>query len=204
MTDSNSTQNAAARVLVCERSGRWATALRRELTAICGNLEQCRNDIPGGQTFLSVQKPSLSVSKSSKTQDRQECLSSCGLAARGIRVIELRSLDDCRQELSENPASFVIVEFEKNIGGVLRFLANARRRFPQARLAAAADFPSAECEASLREAGAVHVLRSPRDAKLLVRLVGRHFAQIPSPPQSMRERIGSRLPWGGHRKAAVQ
>jgi hypothetical protein len=142
---------AAAKLVVCERTGRWATALRREL------------------------------------------------AASGVRVWETRSLADCRLELLEHTASFIVVELEKDIGGMLRFLAAERRRFPAARLAVAADRSLVECEAALREAGAVHFLCSPRGVGLLARLACRHLAQIPPPPQTLTERIWASLPWGERR-----
>ena len=143
--------SAAAKLLVYERAGRWAVALRRDL------------------------------------------------AASGVRVWETRSLADCRQELLENPASFVVVELEKDIGGVLRFLALQQRRFPAARLAVAADRSLAECEAALREAGAVHFLCSPRGTAVLARLACRHLAEIPVPPQTLTDRIWASLPWGERR-----
>jgi len=117
------------------------------------------------------------------------------LATSGVRVWETRSLDDCRRELLQNTASFVVMELEKNLGGAMRFLASQRSRFPAARIAVAADRSLAPCEAALREAGAAHFLCSTRDACLLARLACRHLAQVPPPPQTLTERIWSSLPW---------
>jgi hypothetical protein len=140
--------NSAAKLIVCERSGRWAVALRREL------------------------------------------------ADAGVRVWETRTLADCRDELVENPASFAVIEFGRNVGGLLRLLTSQPHRFPAARLAVVADRSQADYEWLMREAGAVHFLCSPRQAGLLARLACRHLAQAPAPQQTLAERIWSNLPWG--------
>ena len=139
---------SAAKLIVCERTGRWAVVLRREL------------------------------------------------AEEGVRVWETRTLTDCRAELAENPASFVVVELGKNAAGLLRLLANQPRQFPAARLAVVADRSRADYEGLMREAGAVHFLCSPRRVGLLARMACRHLAQAPPPQQGLAERIWASLPWG--------
>ena len=69
---------------------------------------------------------------------------------------------------------------------------------PDAILLPKGDGPGAVMVAAraLREAGAVHFLCSPRGVGLLARLACRHLAQIPSPPQTLTERIWTSLPWG--------
>jgi hypothetical protein len=140
-------ETSAAKLIVCERTGRWAVAMRREL------------------------------------------------ADAGVRVWETRALADCRDELIENPASFVIVELGSSSGGVLRFLASISRRFPAARVAVVADRSRADYELLMREAGAVHFVYSPRRIGMLARLACRHLAQAPSTQHSFAERIWSSLPW---------
>jgi hypothetical protein len=140
-------ESFTAKLIVCERTGRWAVALRREL----------------------------------------------GTA--GVRVWETRTLADCRDELIENPASFVVVELGANPRGLLRLLVSQSHRFPAARLAVVADRSHGNYESLMREAGAVHFLCSPRQAGLLARLACRHLAEVPPPQQSMAERIWAGLPW---------
>ena len=139
--------SSAAKLIVCERSGRWAVALRREL------------------------------------------------AEAGVRVWETRTLADCRDELAANPASFAVIELGPNIGGLLRLLSGQPRQFPAARLAVVANRSQAGYEWLMREAGAVHFLTSPRQVAVLARLACRHLAEVPSPQQSLAERIWASLPW---------
>ncbi len=47
----------------------------------------------------------------------------------------------------------------------------------------------------LREAGAVHVVFSPRDWPPVVRIVQRHLGAAPSQGDSDRQRVWRRLPW---------
>ena len=139
---------AAARVIVCERSGRWAVALGRELADV------------------------------------------------GIRVYETRTLADCRQLLGEAPASFAVVELTaQGAEGLLGELAEQGREFPLARVAVVAERSLAGYQWLMREAGAVHFTCSPRRLGPLARLVCRHLAQVPAPPQSLTERIWTSLPW---------
>ena len=147
-TPQHSDGSTAARLIVCERAGRWAVGLRRELTGT------------------------------------------------GVRVWETRTLADCRNELIESPASFVVVELGRNVAGLLGLLKRQPRQFPAARMAVVADRALADYEWLMREAGAVHFLCSPRRVGLLARLACRHLAQVPPLPQSLTERIWTSLPWG--------
>jgi hypothetical protein len=138
---------SAAKLVVCERTGRWAVALRRELAEV------------------------------------------------GVRVWETRSLADCRDELTANPASFAVIELGANAAPVLRFLAKQSQRFPAVRIAVVANRSQADYEGLMREAGAVHFLSSPREAAVLARLACRHLAEAPLQQQSLAERIWASLPW---------
>jgi DNA-binding NtrC family response regulator len=137
-----------ARLLVCERHGRWAVALRQKL------------------------------------------------AESGVRVEETRSLADCRDEIAKSPASFVVLELtRKNIDELLQTVRNWPRDYPSLRWMAVADRSLADREELAREAGATHFTCSPRQAPLLAQLARNHLAQIPTPPQSLTERIWTSLPW---------
>jgi hypothetical protein len=140
-------QSVPSRLIVCERTGRWAMALRREL------------------------------------------------AEAGVRVWETRTLADCFRELAESPASFAVLELGGDFDGLLRRLARRSREFPLAQLAVVADRSLAGYEWLMREAGAVYFLCSPRHVGPLAQLACRHLAQVPSPQQSLTERIWASLPW---------
>jgi DNA-binding response OmpR family regulator len=137
------------RLLVCERTGQWATALRREL------------------------------------------------AESGLRVRELRSFDDCEAELADAPASFLVLELTpRHLDALLTALPRWRKRHPAMRVAVVAGRESAPFEWLVREAGVVHFLCSPRQLGALARIVLRHGAQVPPPPQSLTQRLWAGLPWG--------
>ena len=118
------------------------------------------------------------------------------LAGAGHRVWETRTIDGCWEELAESPASFVVLELNGNIDGLLRCLTRQPRQFPIARLAVVADRGLADHQWLMREAGAVHFVASPRRIGLLAQLACRHLAQVPPPQQSFAERIWANLPWG--------
>jgi hypothetical protein len=137
------------RLLVFERTGQWATGLRREL------------------------------------------------AESGLRVRELRTLDDCETELAEAPASFLVLELTpRNLASLLAALPRWRKEYPALRVAAVAGRELAPFEWLMREAGAVHFSCSPRQLSALARIIVRHGAQVPPPPQSLAERLWAGLPWG--------
>jgi hypothetical protein len=137
-----------ARLIVCERTGRWAIALHREL----------------------------------------------GTMAFG--VYQTRHLNDCRAELIQAPASFIVVELPvEGREAVLEQIAQFLLDFPLARVAVVAD-SSLECYQWLaREAGAVHFSCSQRQARLLAGIALRHLAYSPSPPQTFTQQLWASLPW---------
>jgi len=148
MTAKTPENSVPARLIVCERDGHWATALRREL------------------------------------------------ADAGVRVWETRTPEDCWNELTESPASFLVWELGDDVAELLQFVARQPREFPSARLAVVADRSQADYEGLLREAGAVYFLCSPRQVGLLARMACCHLAQVPPPQRSLTERIWANLPWG--------
>lgn len=137
-----------ARLILCEKTSRWAVALRRALGS------------------------------------RQHVLS------------QARSLAQCGRELASSPASLVAVECTAdNLDQVLAAIGDWSRRYPHARLAAVVDASLEPAEAMLREAGAVCVLSSPRQARSLARQAGRHLARAPRSERPLNESIFERLPW---------
>ena len=137
-----------ARLILCEKTSRWAVALRRALGP------------------------------------RQHVLS------------QTRSLTECSRELASSPASLVAVECTAaNLDQVLVAIGEWSRRYPHARMAVVVDSPLEPAEAMLREAGAVCVLLSLRQAPTLSRLARRHLARAPQSELPLRESILERLPW---------
>jgi hypothetical protein len=88
------------------------------------------------------------------------------------------------------------VELGSNAGELLDRLGRMSRAFPAARAAIVTDRGRAELEWSMREAGAVDFVCSPRRVGTLAQLACRHLAQAPLPQQSITERIWAGLPWG--------
>lgn len=119
------------------------------------------------------------------------------LAESGVRVRELRSLDDCGPELADAPASFLVLELtRRHLAALLTALPLWRKCHPAMRAAVVAPRELAPFEWLVREAGAVHFLCSPRQLGALARIVLRHGAQVPPPPQSLTQRLWAGLPWG--------
>jgi len=119
------------------------------------------------------------------------------LARLGVRVYEVRGLPACREALSTWPVSFVALEAtDANIGQMVEFIGDMNRRYPAARAAALCARDMAQYQWPLREAGAVHVVFSPRRLAPLVRLVERHLAAAPEVRLSLTERLMAELPWG--------
>ena len=135
-------------VILCERTGRWARALRRELG-------DC--DVP---------------------------------------ITETRSISAARQELTAAPASIVALEVSAaSLDAVLAFLIGLPHEFPQACVVALVDSNQQHREWLLREAGAVHVVKSTRDVAPLIEIARRHLAPF-LPQPSLVERILTEIAWG--------
>ena len=145
---------SAPRIILCEKSSRWAIALRRALGA----------DAP--------------------------------------LLIETRSLAECGRELAARPASLIVVECTvENLEHAALAIADLAGRYPQCRVAGASAPALRPAEPLLREAGAISVVHSPRQARTLSRLAMRHLARAPQPVLSVREAILERLPWSRWEKA---
>lgn len=137
-----------ARLIVCEKSGRWAAALRRQA------------------------------------------------GERELPIVEARSSEQAVRELETFPASLVAVEMiaASAAEAASRWSATAQR-FPAARWIALLDEALANHELLFREAGALHIVVSPRDLSATVRLIRRHLARAPQSEMSLEESILARLPW---------
>lgn len=118
-----------------------------------------------------------------------------------LDLAETRSPRECLNALAEAPAS--LVAWESNVARLseaIEALGEMERRYPLARLVALCDEVSAQASAVLseewlREAGAVHVVRSPLDAEVIVKLARRHAARLPEARRDWAERVWEELPW---------
>lgn len=99
-----------------------------------------------------------------------------------------------------SPTSFVAVELtRKSVDRVYRLMAEIHCQFPQARIVAFSQPGLESLDVEIREAGAVHVVYSPRQLGSVAKLVERHMALLPMPELSLRESVMSRLPWSGQK-----
>jgi len=115
-------------------------------------------------------------------------------AGTNLRIREVRTADDCREELALRPASFIVLEVRENPLPALRFAVWQRCAYPLACWAAVGSREPAAYEPFLREAGAVHVVATPRRLRQLLEIAARHLGRF-EPPQGMAEEIWENLPW---------
>jgi hypothetical protein len=135
-------------VIVCERTGAWARALRRELDDFAA------------------------------------------------RIVETRSLSECRQELAASSASVVALEFTAaTTDATLEFLSRLLSDFPRGQAVVLAGRDRRAWEWLVRELGAVHVVRSPRQMPSVAEIVRRHLDAFPPQPD-LAEQILAELSWG--------
>jgi hypothetical protein len=95
-----------------------------------------------------------------------------------------------------------------NVDDVLQRLATLERDDRQARAVVVAGRELAMLEWIVMEAGALALITSSRQSRLLVAIVARFFAERPVDERPAAERIWSRLPWrksvnSGQRRLAV-
>ena len=137
-----------AKVILCEKSGHWAAALRRAL-----------GDEP-------------------------------------VSIIETRSLSQCEEALVAAPVSLVAIEAtSKTLESLVQLIARARIEFPFARVVTLLDNGLDQAEPILREAGAIELFKSLREAPSLAQLAQRHLALTPLAGKSVHEAIAEQLPW---------
>jgi hypothetical protein len=145
---SRTTEQPKARLIVCERSGKWAVAMRRSSQ-----------------------------------------IGSC-------RVYETRSPEECRDEVQASPASLVAVEATTaNFEDILDWLAELRRDFPLCHVVVLGHRGLQRGQWLLREAGAAHVVHSPRDVDAVIRIASRQLKGKSDTDQLTRERLLDRIPW---------
>jgi response regulator RpfG family c-di-GMP phosphodiesterase len=144
-------------LIVCERNGHWAAALRRRF------------------------------------------------AADSVRLLETRTIEQCRQVATEHPSAIVVFELtEANTRSLIVLMRQLEREFPNVRPVVVADRHLADFENLMREAGVVHFVVSPRAVGDVAELVARRAAELtaaePAASESTdfddpRPAILARLPW---------
>jgi hypothetical protein len=117
----------------------------------------------------------------------------CGLAS---DVCETRSWPACLRELRTRTAAMVAVEvLPENAEVVCRRLAELAWRSRHVHALLLADRSLRDLEWLLREAGAVHVLFSPRELVRVRPIWERFRMRMPPSRSTFREHVWSRLPW---------
>jgi hypothetical protein len=117
------------------------------------------------------------------------------IGAGGPPLCEVRSVSNCEEELTRSPASFVIAELlEPSAISLIERIVAWQRRYPQAVIAVVASRDLHPWEGLLREAGAIHVVFSPRRLAPLVEAIRRHAGRYPQPTGTVVERIMAELP----------
>jgi DNA-binding response OmpR family regulator len=114
-----------------------------------------------------------------------------------LRIVETRTLDDCRQEAQHAPSALVVCEATRDrLEAVLRFLVEWQTQPAAPPVAVVGERSMRRHAAALREAGAVHVMFSPRQLAGVVRMATRHAARRPAADErSLTQLAWSRLPW---------
>lgn len=117
-------------------------------------------------------------------------------AVPAVRVVELRSLDDCRESLEEAPTCVVALDAAAApIDRVLDFVVEIERRYPRAVVVVWLPPHLAEHAALVRELGAAHVLSALREVPSAVSLVCRHVARHVSDLVDPLADVLANLPW---------
>jgi hypothetical protein len=120
------------------------------------------------------------------------------------RLVEVRSLAQCEAALDESPGAVVALAIDlAGSDRILGLLNTWRNRFARARVVVLASVEWRDAELALREAGAVHVVYSPRRLAATARLARRHFARQTAhePAGALEEQIWNRLPWSRYAAA---
>jgi hypothetical protein len=117
----------------------------------------------------------------------------------GLPIVETRGLMQTAAALADSPGSLAAVEVSReNLPQVLDWLSRIERDHPTAKAVVLLTDDDVTLDALLREAGAIDVLHSVREAPRLVRLARRHLALAPKEQLTFREWAWQRLPWQGH------
>jgi hypothetical protein len=117
----------------------------------------------------------------------------------GIVVHGCSNLTQCWLCLEQYPSSVVLLDTkEETFEGVVQLMDRIGRRFPHARMLVVLPRAPRLQEWWAREAGAIHVARSPREVGSVARLVRRYVQQAPPISMTWVQQVYARLPWPSH------
>ncbi len=117
-------------------------------------------------------------------------------ASDGPRVYGVRTFQACREMLAASPASLVIVQVgSSSLGEANRLATRVRRDHATARLVAVANRTAEPLRWRLLESGFAWLCTSPRELGPVMDIVHRHFANVPEPERTTKQRIWQELPW---------
>ncbi len=112
------------------------------------------------------------------------------------RVHELRVAEAVGDELLGAPQSILLWAADsENALPLAARIVRLGRTFPHAPQMVAAERTVAHYEPLWREAGAIHVVTSPRKLEQVVRIVNRHLARVTEPARSLEAAVWAGLPW---------
>jgi hypothetical protein len=112
------------------------------------------------------------------------------------RIIETRSARDCFWQLAQHPVSIVAWEGAiERADALVGHLLHQNRFFPRCSAVVLCDRAAARFHSLWREAGAIHVVHSPRELDRMKKLVARHPIPLIARPESLEESIWKELPW---------
>jgi hypothetical protein len=115
-----------------------------------------------------------------------------------VRLVEVRSWEECWRRLEENPSALVAAELtDSNIDAVVAALERIDRQFPQAALLVLAERKLAPYRRLLLEAGALHFVTSPRELGGVKEIVRRrsHLSETAASASNRLDEIVAELPW---------
>lgn len=115
---------------------------------------------------------------------------------REVRVVETRSVAECREAIESGAGGFLAIELTApKCDAVLELLLHVGGQQGQWPAAVMADRGMKAYEWLARELGAVHFVTSHRGLPALCPCVRRYFEPLPGPAMGTAERIWSMLPW---------
>ena len=121
------------------------------------------------------------------------------LAGKAIDVHEVRSVQACRELLSDAPKSIVAIEMAGDtlpVGRAIDQMLSLGTEFPGMKWIVLADRPAQACEPMLRELGAVHFIASTRRAGEVADIVARHLQnRQPVLSTNLADTLWQRIPW---------